>query len=158
MEIPDHLTCLLRNLCASQEAAVRTGRGAMDWFKTRRGIWQGCILSPCLLTYKQSTSWKCQARWITSWNQDCQEKYQQPQVCRWYHSNGRKWRGTESLLRRVKEESEKTGLKLNIRKLRSWHLVLPTKSWQIEGEKVETVTFYFLGLQNHCRWWLQPWN
>ena len=114
MEIPDHLTCLLKNLYASQEATVRTGCGAMDWFKMRKGVWQGYIVSPCLLTYMQSTSWKCQARWITSWNQDFQEKYQQPQVYRWHQSSGRKWRGTEILLMRVKEESEKTGLKLNI--------------------------------------------
>ena len=48
MEIPDHLTCLLRNLYAGQEAAVRTGHGTTDWFQIRKGIRQGCILSPCL--------------------------------------------------------------------------------------------------------------
>ena len=48
MEIPDHLTCLLRNLCAGQEAAVRTGHGTTDWFQIGKGICQGCILSPCL--------------------------------------------------------------------------------------------------------------
>ena len=46
--IPDHLTCLLRNLYAGQETTVRTGYGTMDWFKTRKGVRQGCILSPCL--------------------------------------------------------------------------------------------------------------
>ena len=60
---------------------------------------------------------KCWAGWITNWNQDYQGKYQQPHICRWYHSNGRKWRRTlKSLLMRVKEESEKAGLKLNIQK------------------------------------------
>ena len=48
MGIPDHLTCLLRNLCAGQEATVRTGHGTTDWFQIRKGVHQGCILSPCL--------------------------------------------------------------------------------------------------------------
>ena len=48
MGIPDHLTCLLRNLYAGQEATVRTGHGATDWFQIRKGVYQGCILSPCL--------------------------------------------------------------------------------------------------------------
>ena len=63
----------------------------------------------------------------------------------------------KSLLMKVKEESEKVGLKLNIHKTK----VLassPITSWQIDGEIMETVTDYFGGLQNHCRWWLQPWN
>ena len=56
MEIPDHLTCLLRNLYAGQEATVRTGHGTTDWFQIRKGVPQGCILSPCLFNYMQSTS------------------------------------------------------------------------------------------------------
>ena len=48
MGIPDHLTCLLRNLCAGQEATVRTGHGTMDYFHIRKGVRQGCVLSPCL--------------------------------------------------------------------------------------------------------------
>ena len=56
MGIPDHLACLLRNLYAGQEATVRTGHGITDWFHIGKGIHQGCILSPCLLTYTQSTS------------------------------------------------------------------------------------------------------
>ena len=51
MGIPDHLTCLLRNLCAGQEATVRNRHGITDWFQIGKGIHQGCILSPCLLTY-----------------------------------------------------------------------------------------------------------
>ena len=58
MGIPDHLTCLLRILYAGQEAAVRTGYGITDWFQIGKGTCQGCILSPCLLTYMQSTSWE----------------------------------------------------------------------------------------------------
>ena len=56
MGIPDHLTCLLRNLYPSQEATVRTRHGTMDWFQTGKGIRQGCLLSPCLFSYMQSTS------------------------------------------------------------------------------------------------------
>ena len=51
MEIPDHLTCLLRNLCAVQKAIVRTGRGTTDWFQIGKGVRQGCILSPCLFKF-----------------------------------------------------------------------------------------------------------
>ena len=56
MEIPDHLTCLLRNMYAVQEATVRTGHGKTDWFQIGKRVCQGCILSPCFLTYMQSTS------------------------------------------------------------------------------------------------------
>ena len=63
----------------------------------------------------------------------------------------------ESLLMKVKEESEKVGLKLNIQKTKIMASG-PITSWEIDGETVETVRLYFGGLQNHCRWWLQPWN
>ena len=63
----------------------------------------------------------------------------------------------KSLLMKMKEESEKVGLKLNIHKTKIM-VSGPTTSWQIDGETMETVRDYFLGLQNHCRWWLQPWN
>ena len=63
----------------------------------------------------------------------------------------------KSHLRKVKEESEKVGLKLNIQKPKSM-ASSPISSWQIDGETMETVRDYFLGLQNHFRWWLQPWN
>ena len=64
----------------------------------------------------------------------------------------------KSLLMKVKEESEKVGLKLNIQKTKTMASD-PITSWEIDGETVETVSdFYFFGLQNHCRWWLQPWN
>ena len=77
---------------------------------------------------------KCQAGWITSWNQDCWEKYQQPQKCRWYHSNSRKWRGTKSLLMRVREESEEDGLKLSIQKTKIMASG-PITSWQMKEKK-----------------------
>ena len=79
MGIPDHLTCLLRNVYAGQEAAVRNGYGKIDWFQIEKGIQQGYILSPCLFDLyanMMSTSWKM-AGWMNhSWNQDCRVKYQ----------------------------------------------------------------------------------
>ena len=77
MGIPDHLTCLLRNLYAAQESTVRTGHGTTDWFQIGKGIYQGCILSLCLFNlYAEYIYAKCWAGRSTSWNQDCQEKYQ----------------------------------------------------------------------------------
>ena len=65
MGIPDHLTCLLSNLYAGQEATARTGHGTTDWFQIGKGVYQGCILSPCLFSTRN-----------TSWNQDYWKKYQ----------------------------------------------------------------------------------
>ena len=76
MGIPDHLTCLLRNLYAGQEATVRTGHGTTDWFQIGKGVRQGCIFSPCLFNLCIAHHEKHWAARSTSWNQDCQEKYQ----------------------------------------------------------------------------------
>ena len=73
MGIPDHLTCLLRNLYAGQEATVRTGHGPTDCFQIGKGVRQGCILSLCLFNLYHEKRWTGRN---TSWNQDCQEKYQ----------------------------------------------------------------------------------
>ena len=74
--IPGHLTCLLRNLYAGQEATVRTGHGTTDWFQIGKEVHQGCILSLCLFNlYGEYIMWN-RAGWSTSWNQDCLEKYQ----------------------------------------------------------------------------------
>ena len=76
-EIPDHLTCLLRNLYAGQEATVRTGHGTTDWFQIGKGVRQGCVLSSCLFNlYAEYIMRKRWAGRSTSWNQDCREKYQ----------------------------------------------------------------------------------
>ena len=84
MGIPDHLTCLLRNLYASQDATVRTGCGTTDWFQITKGVPQGYILSPCLFNlyaeYIMQNAGLDEA--YISWNQDCWEKYQQPQIFR----------------------------------------------------------------------------
>ena len=74
---PDHLTCLLRNLYAGQEATVRTGHGTTDWLQIRKGVHQGCISSPCLFNfYAEYIKRNAGLDEATSWNQDCREKYQ----------------------------------------------------------------------------------
>ena len=73
--------------CMQVKATFRNEHGTTDCFQIGKGVCQGCILSPCICRVHHV---KCWARWSISWNQDCQEKYQQPQICR-YHSNGRKW-------------------------------------------------------------------
>ena len=80
MRIPDHLTCLLRNLYTGQEATVKTGHGITDWFQIGKGVCQGRILSPSLLAYMQNVSCKILGWMKLKLNQDNQEKYQQPQI------------------------------------------------------------------------------
>ena len=80
MGIPDHLTCLLRNLYASEEATVRTGHRRTDWFQIGKGVRQGCLLSPCLFNLHAEYIMRNMMGWKGwkkhSWNQDCWEKYQ----------------------------------------------------------------------------------
>ena len=124
MEIPDHLTCLLRNLYAGQEATVRTGHGTTDWFKIWKGVHQGCISSSCLFNLY--------AEYIM-WNTRLDEAQSRVKIAGRSINNLRHAHDTilmaeseeelKSLLMKVKEKSEKTGLKLNIQKLRSCHLV-----------------------------------
>ena len=85
MGIPGCLTYLLRNLYASQEATVRTLYGMIDWFKIEKGVRQGCLLSSCLFNLYA----ECWAGWVTSSNQDRQEKHQKPQMWGWYYSSGK---------------------------------------------------------------------
>ena len=130
---------------------------ASDFTFTTRHIhnWTSFLLWPSLFILSRAISvflpiWrvchaKCWARWLTSWNQDCQEKYQQPQIWRLYHSHGKKQRELKRLLMRVNEESEKAGLKLSIQKTKIM-ASSPITSWQTDWEKVVTVTdFIFLG-------------
>ena len=156
MGIPDHLTCLLRNLYAGQEAAVRTGHGTTDWFQIEKGVCQGCILSPCLFNLY--------AEYIM-WNARLDEAQAGIKISRGNINNFRyadvttlmaeSKKELKSLL--MKEESEKVGLKVNIQKTKIM-ASRPNTSWQIDGETMETATDFILGgLQNHCRWWLQPW-
>ena len=145
MEMPDHLTCLLRNLDAGQEAIVRTGHGTTDWFQIGKGMCQGCVLSPCLLNLY--------AEYIMQ-NARLDEAQAGIKIARKNISNLRYADDTtlmaeseeelKSLLK-VKEESEKVGLKLNIQKTKIMASGAIT-SWQIDRETMETVTeFIFLG-------------
>ena len=114
MGIPDHLTCLLRNLYAGQEATVGTGHGTTDWFQIGKGVHQGCILSPCLFNLY--------AEYIMK-NAGLDEAQAGLKIAgrnisnlRYADDNTLKAESEEELksLLRVKEESEKAGLKLNI--------------------------------------------
>ena len=78
--IPDHFTCLLRNLYAGQEATVSSRHGTTDWFKIGKGVRQGYILSSCLFNLYAEYNSKMPGWMTQSWNQDCWEKYQQPQI------------------------------------------------------------------------------
>ena len=139
MGIRDHLTCLLRTLHSGQEATVRTGHGTTDWFQIGKGVRQGCLLSPCLFNFY--------AEYIMR-NTGLEEAQASIKIARRNINNLRYADDTtlmaqneeelKSLLMKVKEGSEKVGLKLNI-----WKTKItasgPITSWQIDGETVETV-------------------
>ena len=116
MGIPDHLTCLLRNLYAGQEATVRTGHGRTDWFQTRKGVRQGCILSPCLFNLYAEYIMKntglddAQAGLKVSGRNINNLRYADDTTLMAESEE------LKSLLMKAKEESEKVGLKLNIHK------------------------------------------
>ena len=155
MRIPDHLTCLLRNLHMGQEAIVRTKHGTTDWFKIGKGICQGCILSPCLFNiYAEYIMQKCWAGWIKTVGRNINSlRYADDTT-----SMAENEEELKGLLMKVKEESEKAGLELNIIKTKIMAFC-PITSWQIKEEKVgSSDRFYFLGLQSHFGLWLQPWN
>ena len=153
MGIPDHLTCLLRNLYVGQEATVRAGHGTTDWFQTGKGLHRGCILSPCLFNLS--------AEYIMR-NAGLDEAQAGIKIAERNINNLRYAGDTtlmaeseeelKSLLMKVNKESETVGLKLNIQKTK----ILasgPSTSWEIDGETVETVSDFICGgLQNHCRW------
>ena len=144
MGIPDHLTCLLRNLYAGQEATVRTGHGTKDWFQIGKGICQGCILSPCLFNfyaeYIMSTSGLEEAQaGIKIAGRNINDLRYADDTTPMAESEELK-----NLLMKVKEESEKVGLKLNIQKMKIMAFG-PITSWQIDGETMETVTDFILG-------------
>ena len=102
---PDHCTCLLRNLYAGQQGAVRTGHEIMTGSKLRKVSIKTVYCPLAYLTYMQSTSSKMLG-WMThSWTQDRWEKYQQPQICRWYHSNHKKQSETKEPLDKHKHSS-----------------------------------------------------
>ena len=164
MGIPDHFTCLLKNLYADQEGTVRTGHRTMDWFKIGKGVCQGCILSPCLFNFYPE---------YIMWDAGLDESQAEIKIARRNINNLRYADDTsvmaeseeelKSLLMKVTEDSKKKNwLKLNIQKMKIMASCSIT-SWQIDGGKMETVAGFIFscskaGLQNHCEWWLQPWN
>ena len=158
MGIPDHQTCLLRNLYAGQEATVQTAHGTTDCFQIGKGVCQGCILSPCLLNLYVEYIMRNAGLEETPAGIKIEGELSITSDMQMTPPLWQKWRGTKSLLMKVKEESEKVCLKLNIQKTKVMASG-PITPWEIDGETVETVSdFLFFGLQNHCRWWLQPWN
>src|SRR5574339_433245 len=145
MGIPDHLTCLLRNLYAHQEATVRTGHGTTDWFQIGKGVRQGCILSPCLFNLY--------AEYIMR-NAGLEEAQGGIKIARRNINNLRYADDTtlmaeseeeiNSLLMKVKVVSEKVGIKLNFQKMKIMASG-PITSWEIDGETVETASDFILG-------------
>ena len=145
MGIPDHLTCLLRNLHADQEATVKTGHGTTDWFQIGKGVRQGCIMSPCLFNLH--------AEYIMR-NTGLDEAQAEIKIARRNINNLRDADDTtlmaeseeelKSVLMNVKEEREKVGLTLNIQKAKIMASG-PITSWETDGETVETVAEFILG-------------
>ena len=139
MGIPEHLTCLLRNLYAGQKATVKTGHGKTDWFQIGKGVRQGCILSPSLFNLY--------AEYLMR-NAGLEEAQAGIKIAGRNINKLRYADGTtlmaeteeelKSLLMKVKVESEKVGLKLNIQKTKIMGSG-PITSWEIDGETVETV-------------------
>ena len=144
---------------AGQEATVRTGHGTTGWFQIGKGVCPGCIFSPCLFNFY--------AEYIMR-NAGLEEAQSGIKIARRNVNNLRYADDTtlmaqseeelKSLLMKVKEESEKVGLKLNLQKTKIMasgpHHFMGNR-W---GNSGNSVRLYFLGLQNHCRWWLQAWN
>ena len=145
MGIPDHLTCLLRNLYAGHKATVKIGHGTSDWFQLGKGVHQGCILLPCLFNLH--------AKYIIQ-NPRLDEAQAEIKIAGrninnlWYADDSTLMEENEeelkSLLMNVKEESEKVGLKLNIQKTKIMASG-PITSWKIDGETVDTVADFILG-------------
>ena len=151
MGIPDHLICLLRNLYAGQEATVRTGHGTTDWFQIGKGVRQSCILSPWL--FKLYAEYIMRNAWLEEAQAGIKIARRNINYLRYADDTTLMAESEEelkSLLMKVKVESEKAGLKLNIQKTKIMASG-PITSWEIDGETVETLRLYFFGLQNHCR-------
>ena len=148
MGISDYLACLLRNLYAVQEVTVRTGHGTTDWFQIRKGVVKAINCYPANLTYMQSTSWE-----MPGWMTHKLESRLPGELSTVFHLRyaddttliAENKEELKSLLMKVKEGSEKVGLKLNIQKTKIMASGFIT-SWQMDGETMEIVRgFIFLG-------------
>ena len=157
MEIPEHHTCLLRNLYTDQEARLRTGHGITDWFQIGKGVCQDCILSPCLFNlYAEYIMWHAGLDAAQAWIQiagkdinNLSYAYDTTLIA--------ESRGTRASWWKWKRRVKKVGLKLDIQKTKIM-ASSPITSWQTDGNSGNSDRFYFLGLQNQCGWWLQPQN
>ena len=135
MGIPDYLTCLLRNVCADQEATVRTGHGTTDWLQIGKGVHQGCILSPCLFNLyaeyiiRNAGLDEAQVGIETAGRNINHLRYADDTTLM-----AESEEELNSLLMKVKEENEKAGLKLNIQKTKIM-ASSPITAWQTDGEK-----------------------
>ena len=153
MEIPDHLTWLLRNLYAGQEATVGTGHETTDWFQIGKGVCQGCILASYLFHFfaeyiMPSAGLDEAPVGIKITGRNINNLRYADVITLMAESDEE----LESFLMKVKVESERAGIKLTIQKMKIM-VSGPITSWQIDRETVETVAdFYFSGLQNHCTW------
>ena len=150
MGILDHLTCLLRNLYAGQEATVRTGRGTPDWLKIGKGVCQDCILSPCLFNLhaeyimrnakldEAQTGIKIAGRNIKNFR---------------YADDTTFTAGSQEELKKLLMKGRKWKNWLKTHGIQFYHFI--ANRW---GNSGNNERLYFLGLQNHCSWWLEPWN
>ena len=144
--------------CAGQEATVRTGHGTTDWFQVGKGVRQGCILSPCLFNlYAEYIMWKAGLDEAPAGIKISRRNINNLRYADDTTLMAESKEELKNPLMKVKEENEKASLKLNLQKTEIM-VSGPTTSWQIDGETMEIVIEYFWELQNHCRWWLQPWN
>ena len=126
MGIPDHLTCLLRNLYAGQEATVRTGHGTTGWFQIEKGVHQGYLLSPCLFNlYAEYIMQNVRLNESQAGIEIAGRNINNLRYANDFNLISESEEELKSLLMKVKEENEKAGLKLSIQKLRSWHPVPP---------------------------------
>ena len=153
IRIPVHLTCFLRSLYAGQEATVRTGDGTIDWFHIGNGVCYGYILSPCLFNFyaeyimRNARLDEAQAGIKIAGRNINNLRYADDTILMAESEEELK-----SLLMKVKEESKKVGLKLNIQKTKIMASG-PITSWQIDGETVQMVSdFIFSESKNQCRW------
>ena len=143
MGIPDYVTCLLRNLYAGQEATVRTGHGTTDWFQIGKGVHQGCILSLCL--FNLYAEYLIRNAGLDEAQAGIKIAGRNIDNLRYADDNTLMAESKEELnclLMKVKKESEKVGLKLNIQRTKIMASG-PITSWQIDGEIMEIVTDLF---------------
>ena len=147
MGLPEHLTCLLRNLYAGQEATVRTGHGTTDWFQIGKRVCQGCILSPCLFNFYSEYIMRNAAL----------EETQAGIKIAGRNINNLRYADDTTLMAESEEELKSLWVKVKEEStvdsenedLGIWSHHFMGNRW---GNSGNSVRLYFLGLQNHCRW------